>query len=165
MKFDQFSAVIVSLVLLLGACASGGNQTATESPAASPSIASSPAAQPATSSNPSSKPMDHSASTHGGQVVETGEYHLEFVAVPEAGGTHLDLFLQTGDTHEAVTGATVQGQVQLPNGAQKTVSFAYDAEGKHYAAMLPETASGEYKVVILTDINGKKVNGRFSFTK
>lgn len=31
--------------------------------------------------------------------------------------------------------------------------------------MLPETGSGEYKVAILTDINGEKVNGRFNFTK
>lgn len=163
MKLNRFSStLIISLVLLLGACANGGNQTASsESPAASSSVADSPVTDPATS--PAA--TDHSAPQQGGQVVEVGAYHLELVAAPEASGTHLDLFLQRGDTHEAIEGATVTGQVQLPDGSQKEVDFEYDAEGKHYTAMLPETASGEYKVAVLTDINGEKVNGRFSFTK
>lgn len=178
MKFNQsftpvavaVTTIAVSLGLLLGACTSGNNQTATSEPASEPaseptvgsSVASSPIA-----SSPAASPgaTDHSAPQQGGQVVETGAYHLELVALPEAGSTHLDLFLQTGDTHEAVEGATVTGQVQLPNGTQKQVDFEYDAEGKHYAALLPETESGEYKVVILTDISGEKVNGRFSFTQ
>jgi hypothetical protein len=162
MKFNQsFATVVASLGLLLGACASGGDQTATSKPAASPSIASSPVTQSAAAS----PATDHSAPKQGGQVVETGAYHLEFVALPEASGTHLDLFLQTGDSHETVEGAIVKGQIQLPDGSQQNVNFDYDAEGKHYAAMLPAKASGEYKVVILTDIKGEKVNARFSFTK
>jgi len=156
----SFANVAISLGLLLGACASGGEQSASESPAASSSVASSPAESPAVSSE-----ADHSAPNQGGQVVEVGAYHLELVTAPEASGTHLDLFLQKGDTHEAIEGATVTGQVQLPDGTQKEVEFEYDAEGEHYTAMLPEAASGEYKVAILTDINGEKVNGRFSFTK
>lgn len=161
MKFNPFLlTVTVSLGLLLGACASGETQTtSSESPAPSPSIAHSPATNSATSS----KAANHSAPRQGGQVLEVDNYHLEFVAAPEASGIHLDLFLQTGDTHVAIEGATVKGQVQLPDGSQQDVEFEYDPEGKHYAAMLPATASGEYKVVILTDINGKKVNGRFSF--
>lgn len=163
MKLHRFSSLTISLVLLLGACASGGNQTASsESPSASPSVASSPVVE-----SPAASPevADHSAPQQGGQVVEVGNYHLELVAAPEGSGTHLDLFLQSGDTHEAIEGATVTGQVQLPDGSQKQVDFEYDAEGKHYVALLPETASGEYKVAILTDISGEKVNGRFSFTK
>jgi len=156
----SFANVAISLGLLLGACASGGEQSASESPVASSSVASSPAESPAVSSE-----ADHSAPNQGGQVVEVGAYHLELVTAPEASGTHLDLFLQKGDTHEAIEGATVTGQVQLPDGTQKEVEFEYDAEGEHYTAMLPEAASGEYKVAILTDINGEKVNGRFSFTK
>ena len=163
MKLNKsFATIIASFGLLLGSCASSGEQPASsESPAASPSVASSPVADPATSP----EATDHSAPTQGGQVVEAGAYHLELVAVPEASGTHLDLFLQTGDTHEAIEGATVTGQVQLPDGSQKEVAFEYDAEGKHYAAMLPEAASGEYRIAVLTDIGGEKVNGRFSFTK
>jgi hypothetical protein len=164
--FKKQFTTVVSFTLLLGACASGADQTSSSdlaSPSvASPSVASSPMAKsPATSLEPS----DHSAPAQGGQVVETGDYHLELVALPEASSTHLDLFLQTGDTHEAVEGAAVTGQIQLPDGSQKEVDFEYDAEGEHYTALLPEAASGEYKVVILTDIKGEKVNGRFSFTK
>ena len=162
MKFSQsFATVTVSLGLLLGACASGGEQATSESPAASPSVADSPVTDLATSP----EVTDHSAPAQGGQVVEAGPYHLELVTASEASGTHLDLFLQSGDTHEAIEGATVTGQVQLPDGSQKEIDFEYDAEGKHYTALLPETASGEYQVAILTVISGEKVNGRFSFTK
>jgi hypothetical protein len=163
MKVNQsFTAVAISLGLLLGACASGREQATSDSPAASPSVASSPAtASPAVSP----ETADHTAPNQGGQVVEVGAYHMELVTAPEASGTHLDLFLQKGDTHEAIAGAAVTGQVQLPDGSQKEVDFEYDVEGKHHTAMLPEAASGEYKIAVLTDINGEKVNGRFSFTK
>lgn len=162
MKVNKFfTAIAVSLGLLLGACASGGEQAASDSPVTNPTVASSPVADPTTSP----EATDHSAPTQGGQVVEVGAYHLELVAAPEASGTHLDLFLQKGDTHEAIQGAMVTAQVQLPDGSQKEVDFEYDAEGKHYTAMLSEAASGEYKVAVLTDINGEKVNGRFNFTK
>ena len=168
MTLNRFSSsIVLSLALLLGACASSGEQTASsESPVASPSVASSPATTESTAaSSEMTETTDHSTPQQGGQVVEAGPYHLELVALPEASGTHLDLFLQTGDTHEAIEGATVTGQVQLPDGSQKEIDFEYDAEGKHYVAILPETASGEYKLVVLTDINGEKANGRFSFTK
>lgn len=32
----------------------------------------------------------HSKPNQGGQVVESGKYHLEFVPAPEANGTHID---------------------------------------------------------------------------
>jgi hypothetical protein len=163
MKVNKIStAIAVSLSLLLGACASSEEQVVSDAPAASPSIASSPVVE-----SPAVSPevADHSAPAQGGQVVEVGLYHLELVTAPEASGTHLDLFLQMGDTHEAIEGATVTGQVQLPDGSQKEVDFEYDAKGKHYTAMLTETASGDYKIAVLTDISGEKVNGRFSFTK
>ncbi len=94
-----------------------------------------------------------------------GSYHLELVSAPENDGIHLDFFLQTGDNHEAIPDANVTAQVQLPDGEQKTLNMEYDVEGKHYAAFLPAQAAGEYKVAVQTDINGEKVNGRFSFSK
>lgn len=175
MKFNKFFAMaLISSGLVLSACGSNEELTANSESSTSPSVTSSPMAESApeidsseTASSATDAPetADHSAPTQGGQVVETGAYHLELVAIPESGGIHLDLFLQSGDTHEAIEGATVTGQVQLPNGDQETVDFEYDADGQHYATLLPETTSGEYKVVILSDINGEKVNGRFSFTK
>ncbi|MBO0351628.1 hypothetical protein J0895_21590 [Phormidium pseudopriestleyi FRX01] len=103
--------------------------------------------------------------TQGGQVIEMGPYHLELVALPEPGGVHLDFYLQMGDTHEPIPGANVTAQVETPTGEQRTLELLYDEPGEHYAAFLPAEVSGEYKVAILTDIQGEKVNGRFMFNR
>ncbi|MBI4784539.1 MAG: hypothetical protein HY785_24975 [Oscillatoriophycideae cyanobacterium NC_groundwater_1537_Pr4_S-0.65um_50_18] len=166
MKFStSFVTILISLGFLLGACASDREQSAaTESP-----IANSPspvAASPTTPEATTQIDAAHNTSvSQGGQVVEVGPYHLELVTLKEASGVHLDFYLQQGDTHEAIPDINVTGQIQLPSGTQKTVQFEYDVDGKHYVAILPETAAGEYKVAILTDIKGEKVNGRFSFSQ
>ena len=150
-------ALLITGLLALTAC--GGSDTAT-APDPAP-VAESPAAtEPTATSTP-----DHSTSTKGGQVVESGPYHLELVPVPEADGIHLDLYLQTGDTHEAIADATAIAQVQLPDGTQQELPMEYDAEGEHFFAFLPSQAAGEYRTVIQTDIKGEKVNARFSFSK
>lgn len=175
MKFSQsLILTLISLGLLLGACAGGGEQATTSesSPAASAPEAgspetSSPVAQSPTASETTAQTEsghDHSVS-QGGQVIESGPYHLELVTLKEESGVHLDFYLQKGDTHEAIPNATVTGQVQLPDGSQQSVDFEYDTEGKHYAAILPATALGNYQVAVLTDINGEKVNGRFNFSQ
>lgn len=107
----------------------------------------------------------HPGSNQGGQVVESGKYHLEFVPQPEANGTHMDLFLQTGNNHEAIPNAKVTAQVQMPDGTQKTLPLKYDTKGKHYTALLAGKASGQYQVKINADIKGEKVSGRFSFKR
>ncbi|NMF61686.1 hypothetical protein DP113_33335 (plasmid) [Brasilonema octagenarum UFV-E1] len=103
--------------------------------------------------------------SHGknAQVVENGAYHLEFVPEKEANGTHLDFYLQKGDNHEAIPNAKVTAQVQSPDGKQKSIPLSYDASGKHYTAVLPGNAAGQYQVKVTADIGGKKVDGRFSF--
>ena len=110
------------------------------------------------------QPSNHGDS-HGknAQVVENGAYHLEFVPEKEANGTHLDFYLQKGDNHEAIPNAKVTAQVQMPDGKQKTIPFTYDTKGKHYTAVLPGNAAGQYQVKVTADIGGKKVDGRFSF--
>lgn len=162
MKLLKANLIILGSVgvLFLGACT--GEQQASK-PDNSPTEAKTnvPSVSP---SETAAKP-DHSQPSKGGKVVETGKYHLEFVPEKEANGTHLDLYLQKGDTHEAVSNAKVTAQVQLPNGSQKTLDMKYDVQGKHYAVLLPEQASGEYKVVILSEINGEKANGRFTFNR
>lgn len=107
----------------------------------------------------------HSKPNQGGQVVESGKYHLEFVPASEANGTHIDLFLQRGDNHQAIANAKVTAQIQMPDGTQKTLPLKYDAKGKHYTALLSSKASGQYQVKINADIKGEKVNGRFTFKK
>ncbi|BAZ47190.1 hypothetical protein NIES4102_42360 (plasmid) [Chondrocystis sp. NIES-4102] len=106
---------------------------------------------------------DDSGESLGGQVVESGPYHLEFVPEKEENGTHLDLYLQKGDTHEAVTNAKVTALVQSPDGKQQSLNLTYDTEGKHYTVLFPGTTTGQYQVKITADASGENVNGRFSF--
>jgi major membrane immunogen (membrane-anchored lipoprotein) len=152
----------VSLILL-GAC--GNNNQATNSDSSPTST------QPAESTVQPTDAAKTESSGHaakplkGGQVVESGPYHLEFVPVKEDKGTHLDFYLQKGDNHEAIPNAKVTAQVQLPDGTQKTLDLPYDAAGKHYAALLPEKAAGQYQVKMIADVNGEKVNGRFTFNQ
>ncbi len=166
-KLFAIGSGIVSL-LVLGACSSG-NQTSSSTLAPAETTApTTTAAKPteaATSPSPKAKTesQEQGKSNQGGQVVESGAYHLELVTGKEESGVHLDFFLQKGDNHEAIADAKVTAHVQLPNGSQKKLEFAYDTDGKHYAVLLPEKATGEYKVAILTEIGGKKVNGRFIF--
>jgi hypothetical protein len=122
-----------------------------------------------------SKPKDNAASqvndkasgkaNQGGQVVEVGTYHLELVAINEDGGVHIDLFLQNGSDHSPIPDAKVSAQVQLPNGTKKSLDMSYKADGKHYGTFLSETVAGEYKIVILSEIKGEKINGRFAFKR
>ena len=140
-------------LLFVGACSSGGNQAS--APANSPA-ASSPVAQSPTAAEPDKK-------SAGGMVVESGAYHLELMPEKQADVTHLDLYVQKGDNHEAIPNAKVTAQVQLPDGSQKTVAMIYDAAEKHYTAKLPTTAAGEYKVAVQSEIGSEKVNARYNF--
>ncbi|MBD2356693.1 hypothetical protein H6G41_19015 [Tolypothrix sp. FACHB-123] len=155
------SLLIISSIglLFLGACSNNQPAANTENNPAN----SSPNTQ--TSTAPVAKTEAQHGKTHGGQVVETGAYHLEFVPVKEARGTHLDFYLQTGDNHETISNAKVTAQVQLPDGKQQTIPLTYDAKDKHYAGLLKEQLTGQYQVKINADIKGKKVDGRFNFNR
>lgn len=155
MKSLKSNLIILGSVglLFLVACNKGDQASDTNSTPASPPVASQPASSaPATA-------------TQGGQVVKSGAYHLEFVPEKEATGTHLDVFLQKGDKKEPVANAKVTAQVQLPNGKQQTLALKYDAEGKHYAVVFPGKDAGSYPVKVTADINGEKVDGRFTFNQ
>ena len=99
------------------------------------------------------------------QVVESGKYHLEFVSEKGTNDTHLDLYLQKGDTHEAIANAKVTADVQLPDGKLKTIPLSYDASGKHYAAVLKEKVTGQYQVKITAKIGSEQADGRFNFDR
>lgn len=150
-------------LLLLGACSSNQPTTTPNSPPTTASESPSAAAPTPTASPNSTTSKTDSHGGRGGQIIETGTYHLELVTFKEADGTHIDFFLERGDAHEPIPDAKVTAQVQLPDGSQKALEMKYDANGKHYAATLPSTAPGDYRVVILTDIQGEKINGRFRF--
>ena len=173
MKLLKASLIVLGSVGLigLGACsnsnqAANGNSPAASSSTESPANNPTQSAAQAESSETQTTSSGHAAKPQaGGQVFESGPYHLEFVSQPEANGTHLDFYLQRGDNHEAIPNAKVTAQIQSPDGSQKTQNLTYDTEGKHYTAMLPEMTSGQYQVKITSDIDGKKVDGRFNFSR
>ncbi len=164
MKSLKSSLIILGSlgVMFLGACSNGNQVANTEnSPATSTSITQTPSV----SASPATKTEKKHGESHGGQVVETGNYHLEFVPEKEATATHLDLYVLKSDNHQTVPDAKVTAQVQLPDGKQKTVAFTYDPNDKHYTARLTEKAIGQYQVKVTVDIKGKKVTGRFTFNQ
>ncbi len=162
MKSLKLSAIILGSIGLIfaGACS---NQTANSED--SEANQTETVAQKGHSENDG---HDHSEDekegehSHGGQVIESGEYHLELVAAPNDEGIHLDFYLEKGEKHEKISDAKVTAQVQLPGGEQKSIPLEYEADEKHYHAILPQQAAGEYKVTILSEINGEKINSRFS---
>lgn len=151
-RVTLFMMSIGSLGLLwLSACSSSQPTTTSSPRTATPTEAIAPV------------PGSHPKTSQGGQIIESGPYHLEFVPIKEPQGTHLDFYLQKGDDHTPIPDATVSAQIQRPDGTQKSLALKYDPDGQHYAAMFTDITPGDYKVVILTDINGEKVNGRFGF--
>lgn len=158
-------------LLALSACGNPSNKVAInpDTSASTSQAVKTPSLR--TNSEPSSTithPETASPQSHGGQggqVVETGSYHLELVVGKEPAGTHIDFFLQKGDNHDPIPSAEVKAQIQLPDGSNKAFDMAYDADGKHYFTFLPGNIPGEYKVVVLSEIDGKKVNGRFRFQR
>ena len=162
MQLKASAMTITALgLLLLGACSSGNQAT---NSASSPVVSAPAETQPSTVASPAAKAeAGEKHGGQGGQVIESGPYHLEFVTAKETTAPHIDFFLQKGDNHEPISNAKVTAQVQLPDGSQQSLPMKYDVGDKHYTAILPSAAAGEYKVAILSDIDGEKVNGRFSF--
>ncbi|UAJ73085.1 hypothetical protein IQE94_01670 [Synechocystis sp. PCC 7339] len=158
MKFSILTNPVILLVtaFLLNAC---GNQTSPTDISVSPTPA--PAIAP-TENVEENKTESHGG--QGGQVIEMGDYHLELLTLKEAGGFHLDFYLQKGADHSPITDAIVTGKVQLPDGTQQDINFKYSDQDKHYTALLFTQVPGDYKLAILVDINGEKVNGRFNFS-
>ncbi|RUT00617.1 hypothetical protein DSM106972_073880 [Dulcicalothrix desertica PCC 7102] len=161
MKSFKLSFVVIASagLFFLGAC---NNQTSESSNTNSSTTETTGKTETVASSN---KNTDHSQSSKGGQVVETGKYHLELVPEKEYGATHLDLYVLKGDKHETVSNAKVTADIQAPDGKIQTVPLTYDAKGKHYAVKLDKGAAGQYQVRINADISGDKVNGRFNFNQ
>ncbi|MGQ4646457.1 hypothetical protein [Lyngbya aestuarii] len=169
MKLTQTKLLLIISTLGLTLLTACGNNTQADNPQSTDVAANSPnaATSPATTTKPSQENAENHDDGHsqGGQVVESGPYHLELLPIVENQGVHLDFFLQNGDDHQAIPDANVKAQIQSPGGESQTVDFTYDAADKHYEAVLPQAEPGEYQVAVQTDINGEKVNGRFSFKK
>lgn len=150
---------LIPVIILLSAC---GAPTPTPPPTADNPPLQSPAPSATPVPNGQSKKMAPHGG-QGGQVIESGPYHLELVSAVETGAVHLDFYLQNGADHSPIADATVMGKLQGPDGAEQDLIFKYSAQDEHYTALLSNPAPGDYKLAILSDIKGEKVNGRFSF--
>ncbi len=161
---ESMSGIIVLAsagLLLLGACSK--ESTTSDSTI---SNTATPTAESATLASTTAKAeKSEGVKSKGGQVVESGKYHLEFVPEKGTNDTHLDLYLQKGDTHEAIANAKVTADVQLPDGKLKTIPLSYDVSGKHYAGVLKEKITGQYQVKIAATIGSEKADGRFNFVR
>ncbi|MBL1179128.1 hypothetical protein [Pantanalinema sp. GBBB05] len=160
-------AIVTVGLLWLGACKSDNPIAPTvNSPVATPTAESqSTSASPTASTEKTTTAKAEAHGGQGGQVIESGPYHLELLTVPEADSTHIDFFLQKGDNHAPIPNAKVTAQVQLPDGNQTLLNLNYDPDGNHYYAVLPGSVVGEYQVAILSDIQGEKVNARYTFKR
>ncbi len=160
MKSIKFNLILLGSMglLFLGSC----NANTENSPTAA---TSSSTQTPSIATSSTNKTEEKHGESHGGQVVETGDYHLEFVPEKEATATHLDLYVLKGKNHQTVPDAKVTAQIQLPDGKQKTIVFTYDAKDKHYTAKITEKGIGQYQVKVTADVKGEKINGRFTFNQ
>jgi hypothetical protein len=165
-----FVILFSALVLSLSAC-SGGTQESAESnktETAKTETAKTETSKSEKGDGHDDKDGGHSHShkdgehSHGGQVVESGAYHLELVTEKEDKGTHMHFHLEKGEKHEPVKNAKVTAQVQLPDGTQKNVDFKYDEKEKEYTATLPRNATGQYQMKVTANIGSEKVEGRFT---
>ncbi len=154
----------VAGLLVLGACSQ--SEKAADNPdskSTQPETAST--APPSAERAAATPPTEQGKSRPGGTTIETNGIHLELVPEKSADKTHLDLYVEKSDNHQPIPTAKVVAQVQAPDGKQQSLDMKYDAEGKHYAAVLPGKTAGQYQVKITADISGKKVDGRFTFDR
>ncbi len=172
MKFFNISLIALSSasLLFLGACSNDDKAAKTES-----TTTSTPAAKTETTiatkdgeKHSEGDGHDHAKGDkkdgHSGQVVQSGKYHVEFASDPAKDSTHLDIKLH-GEKDQEITDAKLTAQVQLPGGTSQTVPVPYNTEEKQYVAKLMTTATGDYQVVLQTDVKGEKFNSRFSFKR
>ncbi len=154
MLLFKVGSICVALagLLILGACSKG--EKAADNPESKPT-------QPAATA-PSG---EHGKPHPGGTVVEVSGIHLELVPEKAADKTHLDLYVQKGDNHEPIPTAKVVAQVQAPDGKQQSLEMKYADNDKHYTAVIPGKAAGQYQVKITAEISGKKTDGRFTFSR
>ena len=166
MKFFKLAIVALSSITLLSLIACNNSSEASKTSATNSNSTEATSATTAESDSKAEethKEGDGDDHGKGGQVVETGDYHLEFLTHKADKGVSLDFVIEKGEAHTPITTAKVTAQVQLPDGTQQALDMKYDAGEKVYKAVLAKVPTGEYNVAVLSEVDGKKMNSRFSF--
>jgi hypothetical protein len=94
------------------------------------------------------------------EPVKVGDYSMELESHKEGNSLHFDFHLHKGK--DEVADAKVTAQLQMPDGGQKSLEMPFSPEEKAYVAKLESPAVGEYKVAVLSDLKGEKMNARFT---
>lgn len=173
MKSLKFGFVILAStgLLFLGACSGGTQESASSEKTEVAKTTTDTTSKTETpksdvaSKKEAGKHEEGKEHSHGGQVVESGQYHLELVAEKAEKETHLHLHVEKGEKHEPITNAKVTAQLQLPDGTQKNLDLKYDVKEKNYTNILAGNIAGQYQMKITVDVAGEKVNGRFNFNQ
>ena len=162
---------LTSISLLLGACGTNEQATNTQNTTTTSTEKTETKSPEATTTAATDKPQEvaktekKGGAGHKGQVVQSGKYHFELSPDLHEGAIHLDTTIH-GDSDKAITNAKLVAQVQSPDGTSKTLPITYNTEEKQYSATLPMSkTNGDYKVAIQAEIDGEKINTRFSFKK
>jgi hypothetical protein len=148
MKLTKLSLLAIGSALLLASC--NGGEKKSKTPV-----------------KPEAAPAAHGDgdSIKGGQVIESGKYHLELVPQKDADKTHLAFYLKLDATHKDIPDAKVSGIVQTPDSKEAPIAFTYNAKDKHYGADVPGKAPGAYNLKITANVGSDKPNGRFTFNR
>jgi nitrogen fixation protein FixH len=173
MKSLKFGFVILAStgLLFLGACSAGNQESASteKTEVAKTTTDTTSKTETPKSDVAEKKEVDKHEEgkehSHGGQVVKSGQYHLELIAEKAEKETHLHLHMEKGEKQEPITNAKVTAQLQLPDGTQKNLDLKYDAKEKNYTNILPGNVPGQYQMKVTADVGGEKVNGRFNFNQ
>ena len=168
MKMLKTSLIaLTSISLLLGACGTSEQATNTQNTTTTSTEKTETKSTTAATDKPQEvgKAEKKGGAGHKGQVVQSGKYHFELSPDLHDGAIHLDTTVH-GESDKPITNAKLVAQVQSPDGTSKTVPIAYNTEEKQYTATIPMSKTGgDYKVAIQAEIDGKKINTRFSFKK
>lgn len=94
------------------------------------------------------------------EAVKVGDYSMELMSQKEGSEVRFSFYLNKGK--DEVADAKVTAQFQMPDGSQKSLEMPFGAKEKAYVARLTSSVAGEYKVAVLTDLKGEKMNTRFT---
>ncbi len=98
---------------------------------------------------------------HGhAEPVKVGDYSMELESHKVGNNLHFNFHMHKGK--DEIADAKVTAQLQMPDGSQKSLEMPFSPAEKAYVAKLESPAAGEYKVAVLSDLKGEKMNARFT---
>jgi hypothetical protein len=170
MKMLKTSLIaLTSISLLLGACGTSEQATNTQNTTTTSTEKTAAKSPEVAKTEATDKPKESANGGHGagghhkGQVVQSGKYHVELSPDLKKDSIHLNTTIH-GDSDKVITNAKLVAQIQSPDGTNQTLPILYNTEEKQYTGKLPVSkTTGDYKVAIQAEIDGEKINTRFSF--